>query len=59
MVKLHPLRVFIARALPEYLSHVSPADAVEYILPLLNGLGTDPGVYSSLGFVYPVNAGIH
>jgi hypothetical protein len=51
MVKLHLLRVFIARALPEYLSHVSPADAVEYVLPLLNGLGTDPGVSSSLSIV--------
>lgn len=35
--------VFIARALPEYLAQVSPADAVEYVLPLLNGLGTDQG----------------
>lgn len=35
--------MFIARALPEYLVNVSPAEAVEYVLPLLNGLGTDQG----------------
>lgn len=52
-------RVFIAHALPRYLlgaetsttgfpseeatEHISPGDAVEYILPLLNGLATDEG----------------
>lgn len=45
-------RVFIARTLPEYLAHVSPAEAVEYVLPLLNGLGTDQGMLSILHFCY-------
>ncbi|KDQ13121.1 hypothetical protein BOTBODRAFT_56202 [Botryobasidium botryosum FD-172 SS1] len=35
-------RVFISRALPSYLPEVTPSDAVEYVLPLLNALGTDP-----------------
>ncbi|KZT56553.1 ARM repeat-containing protein [Calocera cornea HHB12733] len=35
-------RLFVARTLPEWLPSVDPHEAVEYILPLLNGLGTDP-----------------
>ncbi|EJT98563.1 hypothetical protein DACRYDRAFT_18146 [Dacryopinax primogenitus] len=34
-------RLFVARTLPEWLPTVDPHEAVEYILPLLNGLGTD------------------
>ncbi|KAH9484240.1 Serine/threonine-protein phosphatase 4 regulatory subunit 1 [Psilocybe cubensis] len=34
-------RVFIAHALPEYLLHVTPQEAVEYVLPLLSGLAMD------------------
>ncbi|OSX65087.1 hypothetical protein POSPLADRAFT_1167264 [Postia placenta MAD-698-R-SB12] len=36
-------RVFIVHALPRYLDvdHVTPAEAVEYVLPLLNGLALD------------------
>ncbi len=36
-------RVFIARSLPNFLPDVTPHEAVEYVLPLLNSLGTDPG----------------
>ncbi|KAG8880073.1 hypothetical protein FRB97_001118 [Tulasnella sp. 331] len=35
-------RVFIAKSLPNFLPDVTPHDAVEYVLPLLNSLGTDP-----------------
>ncbi|KAJ7582902.1 armadillo-type protein [Mycena floridula] len=34
-------RVFIAHALPSFLHDVSPADAVEYVLPLLTALALD------------------
>ncbi|KAF8797930.1 ARM repeat-containing protein [Phlegmacium glaucopus] len=34
-------RVFIAHALPAYLTHVTPQEAVEYVLPLLSGLAMD------------------
>jgi len=36
-------RVFIAHALPAYLTHVTPQEAVEYVLPLLSGLAMDDG----------------
>ena len=41
------LRVHIAHALPAYLNdgHVSPADAVHYVFPLLNVLALDDGLY--------------
>ncbi|KAF8969979.1 armadillo-type protein [Flammula alnicola] len=34
-------RVFITHALPDYLFHVTPQEAVEYVLPLLGGLAMD------------------
>ena len=37
-------RIFIARSLPVFLPDVSPSDAVEYVIPLINGLGMDDGV---------------
>ena len=43
-------RVFIAHALPAYLTHVTPQEAVEYVLPLLSGLAMDDGQLSS---IYP------
>jgi hypothetical protein len=36
-------RVFIAHALPAFLTHVTPQEAVEYVLPLLSGLAMDDG----------------
>ena len=41
-------RVFIAHALPAYLTHVTPQEAVEYVLPLLSGLAMDDGYFSSI-----------
>lgn len=41
-------RVFIAHALPAYLTHVTPQEAVEYVLPLLSGLAMDDGQLSSI-----------
>ncbi|KAG9300906.1 hypothetical protein G9A89_004964 [Geosiphon pyriformis] len=35
-------RVFIARELPMLIKDVEVSDAVEYVLPLMNSLGTDP-----------------
>ncbi|KAH8117354.1 ARM repeat-containing protein [Phellopilus nigrolimitatus] len=34
-------RVFIARSLPTFLPDVVPAEAVEYVIPLMNGLAMD------------------
>ncbi|ESK96848.1 heat repeat family protein [Moniliophthora roreri MCA 2997] len=34
-------RIFIANVLPEWLEHVTPHEAVEYVLPLLNTLAMD------------------
>ncbi|KDN52768.1 ARM repeat-containing protein [Tilletiaria anomala UBC 951] len=34
-------RVLVSRSLPEWIFEVELSDAVEYIIPLLNGLGTD------------------
>ncbi|KAF9052975.1 armadillo-type protein, partial [Panaeolus papilionaceus] len=34
-------RIFISHALPDYLPHVTPQEAVEYVLPLLSGLAMD------------------
>lgn len=36
-------RVFIANALPELLEQVTPHEAIEYVLPLLNTLAMDDG----------------
>jgi serine/threonine-protein phosphatase 4 regulatory subunit 1 len=36
-------RVYISHALPQFLNQVDPAEAVEYVLPLLSGLAMDPG----------------
>jgi serine/threonine-protein phosphatase 4 regulatory subunit 1 len=37
-------RIFIVHQLAEYLDHVTPQEAVEYVLPLLSGLAMDEGV---------------
>ncbi|KAJ3500117.1 hypothetical protein NLJ89_g9932 [Agrocybe chaxingu] len=34
-------RIFITHSLPEYLQHVTPQEAVEYVLPLLSNLVVD------------------
>ncbi|KAF8894561.1 armadillo-type protein [Infundibulicybe gibba] len=34
-------RIYIAHALPSFLDHVSPQEAIEYVLPLLSGLAMD------------------
>ncbi|RXW18885.1 hypothetical protein EST38_g6981 [Candolleomyces aberdarensis] len=34
-------RTFIAHALPSYLEHVTPQEAVEYVLPLIHNLAVD------------------
>ncbi|KIO25160.1 hypothetical protein M407DRAFT_8549 [Tulasnella calospora MUT 4182] len=34
--------LFISRSLPNFLPDLTPHEAVEYVLPLLNSLGTDP-----------------
>ncbi|RDB20973.1 Serine/threonine-protein phosphatase 4 regulatory subunit 1 [Hypsizygus marmoreus] len=34
-------RVYITHALPEFLDHVAPQEAIEYVLPLLSGLAMD------------------
>ncbi|KAG6903194.1 hypothetical protein C0995_002737 [Termitomyces sp. Mi166 len=34
-------RIYIAHALPDLLHHVEPQDAIEYVLPLLDGLALD------------------
>lgn len=36
-------RTYISKQLPYLIREVSPAEAVEYVCPLLNGLGTDVG----------------
>jgi len=36
-------RIFIAHALPEYLEQVTPKDAIEYVLPLIQSLALDDG----------------
>jgi len=41
--KTTPHRVFIAHALPSFLHFVAPQDAIQYVLPLLNGLAMDQG----------------
>ena len=45
-------RVFIAHALPAYLTHVTPQEAVEYVLPLLSGLAMDDGWLCFMCFNY-------
>ncbi|PVG03265.1 ARM repeat-containing protein [Serendipita vermifera] len=35
-------RIYISKQLPFLIREVSPAEAVDYVCPLLNGLGTDP-----------------
>ncbi len=40
------VRVFISRTLATFLPQITPCEAVEYVLPLLNGLGTDQGGFS-------------
>lgn len=40
-------RVYIAHAMPKLLQDVTPADAVEYVLPLLTALALDDGAYLS------------
>ena len=45
-------RVFIAHALPAYLTHVTPQEAVEYVLPLLSGLAMDDGSLCSIYLNY-------
>ena len=37
-------RIFIVHKLSEYLDHVTPQEAVEYVLPLLSGLAMDEGL---------------
>jgi len=44
-------RIFIAHRLPEYLDHVTPQEAVEYVLPLLSGLAMDDGQSFFVGFL--------
>lgn len=48
-------RVFIAHALPAYLTHVSPQEAVEYVLPLLSGLAMDDGHTLSLSSPFKIH----
>ena len=40
--------VFIARSLVRFLPEVKPYEAVEYVIPLMNGLAMDEGQYSLL-----------
>lgn len=42
-------RVFIARSLPSFLPDISPQEAMEYVIPLMNGLAVDEG---ELAFPY-------
>ena len=46
-----PHRCFIAKNLPTFLSQVSPEEAVEYVLPLLNELAMDEGELIPLIFM--------
>jgi hypothetical protein len=39
------MRVFIAKELPSLIRDVEISEAVEYVLPLMNSLGTDPGSF--------------
>jgi hypothetical protein len=39
------MRVFIAKELPSLIRDVEISEAVEYVLPLMNSLGTDPGLF--------------
>ncbi|KAK7043588.1 hypothetical protein VNI00_008199 [Paramarasmius palmivorus] len=48
-------RVFIANVLPEWLEHVTPHDAVEYVLPLLNTLAMDEGARMFDHYFYSVS----
>jgi serine/threonine-protein phosphatase 4 regulatory subunit 1 len=41
--KAYHHRIFIVHELHHYLDHVSPQEAVEYVLPLLSGLAMDEG----------------
>lgn len=41
-------RVFIARSLVDMLPDVSPCEAVEYVIPLMNGLAMDEGWFCLL-----------
>lgn len=42
-------RVFIARSLVKFLPDVDPGEAVDYVIPLMNGLAMDEGMQSILG----------
>lgn len=43
-------RTYISKQLPFLIREVPPSEAVEYVCPLLNGLGTDPG-QNSPGYI--------
>lgn len=46
-----PCRTFISRVIGDWVEDVDPCETVEYVLPLLNSLGTDEGKFwSSLSF---------
>ncbi|RUS21891.1 hypothetical protein BC938DRAFT_475332 [Jimgerdemannia flammicorona] len=42
-------RVFVAKELPNLINDVDVNEAIEYVLPLLNGLGTDQGSWFGIG----------
>jgi hypothetical protein len=39
-------RSYISKQLPYLIRDVPPTEAVDYVCPLLNGLGTDPGEFT-------------
>jgi len=41
-------RSYISKQLPYLIRDVPPTEAVDYVCPLLNGLGTDPGEFTSV-----------
>jgi len=44
------MRVFIAKELPTLIRDIEISEAVEYVVPLMNSLGTDPGKFYSRSF---------
>lgn len=48
VMAFHLSRIFIARSLLNFLPEVAPSEAVEYVIPLMNGLAMDDGELTAL-----------